>query len=235
MLCCMLACSHCSHRMLSRHLAAELEVHTLTQVEIASREDALGLKILNLRTSALALNEVGLVREVPVFGWLQGAGEHTAGGEMVWVTGVVDEMRLHANGKVGIHELKTRGKPTLPSQSQQNCTHLQLMLYKALWDALVLRGLGPLIEDLERVYGVSMHVSFGRAFQRQLRQAASRATTLAGVGVPPLLPLLACACAASSPARCARAQRERASNSLRSPVPRSSRRYIGGLVFLHRC
>ena len=37
------------------------------------------------------------------------------GGEEVWVTGVVDEMRLNDNGKVGIHELKTRGKPSLPS------------------------------------------------------------------------------------------------------------------------
>jgi len=178
------AAINCRHVASNRHLAAELEVHTLTEVEIASREDALGLKILNLRSSALALNEAGLVREVPVFGWLNGSGEDSPGGEMVWVTGVVDEMRLQANGKVGIHELKTRGKPTLPSQSQQRCTQLQLMLYKALWDALVQKGLGPLVDDLERVYGVSRDVSFGLAFQKQLRQAASRATTLAGVGSP---------------------------------------------------
>ena len=47
-----------------RHLAAELEVHTLEEVAISSREDALGLKLLNLRTSALALRQPGLVREV---------------------------------------------------------------------------------------------------------------------------------------------------------------------------
>ena len=39
-------------------------MHTLEQVAITSREDAIGLKLLNLRTSALALNAVGLVREV---------------------------------------------------------------------------------------------------------------------------------------------------------------------------
>jgi hypothetical protein len=36
----------------------------LQEVAITSREDALGLKLLNLRTSALALNQAGLVREV---------------------------------------------------------------------------------------------------------------------------------------------------------------------------
>ena len=49
---------------LLRHLAAELEVHTLEEVAITSREDAIGLKLLNLRNAALALNTAGLVREV---------------------------------------------------------------------------------------------------------------------------------------------------------------------------
>jgi hypothetical protein len=155
-----------------RHLAAELEVHTLEEVAISSREDGIGLKLLNLRTSALALNHCGLVREVPVFGWV---GER-AGGEALWVTGVVDEMRMKDNGMVGIHELKTRTKPTLPSPSQQRATHLQLMLYKTLWDQLVTKGVDS--GDLERVHRVSLDASFGKAFQRQVERAASRARNL---------------------------------------------------------
>ena len=50
---------------------------------------------------------------------------------------------------MGIHELKTRSKPSLPPPAQQRCTHLQLMLYKMLWDKLVLEGI--CCDDLERV------------------------------------------------------------------------------------
>jgi hypothetical protein len=145
-------------------------VHTLEEVAISSREDALGLKLLNLRTSAIALSSAGLVREVPVFGWIRG-GERS-----LWVTGVVDEMQLQTGGKVSIQELKTRSKPSMPSVAQQRCTHLQLMLYKTLWDQLVTDGVCP--ADLARVYGVELDVPFGTAFQRQLYQAASMASNL---------------------------------------------------------
>ena len=159
-----------------RHLEVELEVHTLETVAMTSREDVVGLKLLNLRSSALALNDVGLVREVPVFGWVKG-GQGVEDGESIWVTGVVDQLQLLANGKVGIHELKTRSRPSMPSFAQQRCTHLQMMLYKRLWDQLVVQGINA--EDLARIHRVSLTAAFGEALQGQLRRAASMATNLA--------------------------------------------------------
>mmetsp|Transcript_64752 Transcript_64752/g.173696 ORF Transcript_64752/g.173696 Transcript_64752/m.173696 type:complete len:282 (+) Transcript_64752:54-899(+) len=111
-----------------QHLEAELEIHELQEVSASSPEDVLGLRLLNLRSSALQLCTGGLAREVPVFGDLAG----------LWVTGVIDELCIdQQTGEVLIRELKTRGRPDLPSAAQQRCTHLQLMAYKRLWDALV--------------------------------------------------------------------------------------------------
>lgn len=42
------------------------------------------------------------------------------------------------DGLVRLTELKTRSRPSLPSESQQQCTRLQLAIYKLLWDELVL-------------------------------------------------------------------------------------------------
>ncbi len=173
------------------HLAAELEVHALEEVRITSREDALGLKLLNLRHAALSLNECGVAREVPVFGWVGGGAgcggeggggdggvtDRGGGGERVWVTGVIDELRLQDNGKVGMHELKTRTKPSLPSPAQQRCTHLQLMLYKSLWDQLVMQGVRA--GELARVMNVSIIGKFGEELLLQVRRAASHASNLA--------------------------------------------------------
>ena len=173
------------------HLAAELQVHALEEVRITSREDAVGLKLLNLRHAALSLNECGVAREVPVFGWVGGGGgcggeggggdggvtDGGGGGERVWVTGVIDELRLQDNGKVGMHELKTRTKPSLPSPAQQRCTHLQLMLYKTLWDQLVMQGVSA--ADLARVMNVSIIGKFGEELLLQVRRAASHASNLA--------------------------------------------------------
>mmetsp|Transcript_64741 Transcript_64741/g.173642 ORF Transcript_64741/g.173642 Transcript_64741/m.173642 type:complete len:184 (+) Transcript_64741:54-605(+) len=65
-----------------QHLEAELEIHELQEVSASSPEDVLGLRLLNLRSSALQLCTGGLAREVPVFGDLAG----------LWVTGVIDEL-----------------------------------------------------------------------------------------------------------------------------------------------
>ncbi|EKX40326.1 hypothetical protein GUITHDRAFT_75675, partial [Guillardia theta CCMP2712] len=149
------------------HLEAELEVHDIVDVEVATREDVLGLKILNLRTSAYQLCEgAACAREIPVFGMLGS----------LWVTGIIDELKLSKDGKLTLSELKTRARPSLPSEAQKRCTHLQLMMYKHLWDRLVTGGI-----DATRVaefHRVDLDAKFSDSFQRAVRESRSRSCTL---------------------------------------------------------
>lgn len=60
------------------------EVHDLTDVEIRTREDAVGVRLLNLRNSAVQLCTQGIAREIPVFGELGG----------LRLSGIIDELSL---------------------------------------------------------------------------------------------------------------------------------------------
>lgn len=54
------------------HQKLEDEVHTTVQVEIASREDAFGLKVWNIIQGLRTLRETGLTRELEVWGLVDG-------------------------------------------------------------------------------------------------------------------------------------------------------------------
>jgi len=99
----------------------------------------------------------GIAREVPVFGYVgRGAGE-----DGLWVTGVIDELCVEEGPEPGqsatvVRELKTRRRASMPTAAQQRCTALQLMLYKKLWDNLVLPGAGVDAAGLAREHRLDL-------------------------------------------------------------------------------
>ncbi|XP_033904610.3 exonuclease V-like [Acipenser ruthenus] len=114
----------------SIHLARELEVHDVVSVSAQSREDRWALKILNMLSMLPILQAGRRVRELPVFGMLEG----------VFLVGVIDELHYSHKGELVLSELKTRGPRSLPGRAQERSHHFQVRLYKLLFDSMV-RGL----------------------------------------------------------------------------------------------
>ncbi|XP_078404195.1 exonuclease V isoform X3 [Cetorhinus maximus] len=77
--------------------------------------------------SCLHLARGELVRELPVFGELEG----------IFVVGVVDELCYNSKGELELRELKTRGQRTYPSAAQKRSHHLQVSIYKLLFEAMI--------------------------------------------------------------------------------------------------
>ncbi|KAJ1483423.1 exonuclease V [Baffinella frigidus] len=126
-----------------RHEEVEREVHTHVRVPVKTKEDTHAIKLINLKSAAHQLCTQGIAREVPVFGYVGGA----EGEEGLWIAGIIDELAMEEGPGPGescvvVRELKTRNNPTMPSAAQQRGTALQLMLYKTLWDRMVLPGGG---------------------------------------------------------------------------------------------
>ncbi|KAK9909719.1 hypothetical protein WJX75_006580 [Coccomyxa subellipsoidea] len=108
------------------HKALELEVKTVVEVEVASREDAWALRLIECIVCLRQLMRKGMTRELYVFGKLQGH----------WVKGIIDELQLDELGKVRIVEHKTRRNSSVPSQAQKDTARLQVMLYRSLLQGL---------------------------------------------------------------------------------------------------
>ncbi|XP_029468318.1 exonuclease V isoform X1 [Rhinatrema bivittatum] len=124
----------------SIHLARELEVHDIVSVSTKTREDSWAIKFLNLLSMVSVLQAGGPVREFPVFGEIEG----------IFLVGVIDELHYTPKGELELNELKTRGHPSLPGRAQKRKYHLQVQVYKLIFDAMV-RGqmnLGNLIGHL---------------------------------------------------------------------------------------
>ena len=100
-------------------------------VEVTSREDAFGLKVLNVITTILSfLSGRCVAREIPIFGVPFGCG--------IFVSGIIDELRCDPDSfDLDLVELKTRSMKTLPSRAQTVTNVLQVSIYKKLWDDLV--------------------------------------------------------------------------------------------------
>ncbi|KAG9142091.1 hypothetical protein Leryth_016304 [Lithospermum erythrorhizon] len=113
----------------ARHAALEEEVIKRVKVEVKSKEDIWALMLINFIVGANQLVFDGLTRELPVIGFTEG----------IWITGVIDEIRmpLTETDKVAtLVDTKTRVRATLPSEPQRRNGRFQLMCYKHLWDTL---------------------------------------------------------------------------------------------------
>ncbi|XP_019401107.1 PREDICTED: exonuclease V isoform X2 [Crocodylus porosus] len=99
----------------SIHLARELEVHDLVKIPTTSREDCWAIKILNLLSVIPVLQAGGHVRELPVFGVIEG----------VFVSGIIDELCYNTKGELELNELKTRSRPFMPGKAQRKKDHFQ--------------------------------------------------------------------------------------------------------------
>ncbi|XP_041052831.1 exonuclease V isoform X1 [Carcharodon carcharias] len=109
------------------HLARELEVQDIVPINVESREDNWAVKMLNLLSMIQFLQAGERVRELPVFGELEG----------IFVVGVVDELCYNSKGELELRELKTRGQRTYPSAAQKKSHHLQVSIYKLLFEAMI--------------------------------------------------------------------------------------------------
>ncbi|XP_051891548.1 exonuclease V isoform X2 [Pristis pectinata] len=111
----------------SIHLARELEIQDVVPINIESQEDSWGVKLLNFLSMIQFLQTGECVRELPVFGELEG----------IFLVGVIDELCYNSSGELELHELKTRGQPTLPRAAQRKSYHLQVSVYKLLFEAMI--------------------------------------------------------------------------------------------------
>ncbi|KAI1894022.1 hypothetical protein AGOR_G00129710 [Albula goreensis] len=109
------------------HLNRELEVHDVVAVPVMTREDRHALTFLNLLSLIPPLQAGQRVRELPVFGLLEG----------VFLMGVIDELYYSERGELVLSDLKTRATNTLPGPAQGKGHSLQVGLYKLLFDWLV--------------------------------------------------------------------------------------------------
>ncbi|XP_072909001.1 exonuclease V isoform X2 [Hemitrygon akajei] len=111
----------------SIHLARELEIQDIVPINIQCQEDSWGVKLLNFLSMIQFLQTGERVRELPVFGEVEG----------IFLVGVIDELCYNSSGELELHELKTRGQPTLPHAAQRKSHHLQVSVYKLLFEALI--------------------------------------------------------------------------------------------------
>ena len=109
----------------------EMEVETKVDVVVTSNEDILALKAVNLLGSMESfLAGVPVRREIPIFG---------APFEDVFMIGLIDEIRCDPDTfDLDLVELKTRKSKFLPSKAQKITHKLQMMLYKKLFDDIII-------------------------------------------------------------------------------------------------
>ena len=109
----------------------ELEVQYSVQVKVASDADIFAIKLLNILGAVNSfLAGVPVRREIPIFG----APFH----HDIFMIGLIDEIRVDPETfDWDILELKTRKMKSVPSKVQKTTHHIQVMLYKRLFDDLV--------------------------------------------------------------------------------------------------
>lgn len=112
-------------------LFSELNVQDNVSVHIESKEDSIGVKILNLLSAIKTFHSNGtLAREIPIFG--------APFGKNLFVVGIIDELRFNPSRyTIDLVELKTRKNKTLPHRFMKRQHCFQVMLYCKLFDDLV--------------------------------------------------------------------------------------------------
>ncbi|CAL4910557.1 unnamed protein product [Urochloa decumbens] len=113
-----------------RHAQLEDEVVRRVGVAIRSAEELWSVRIMDFLVGTNQLMFEGITREIPVFGVVEG----------LWMTGVIDEIRLPRNSisfQPILVDTKTRRRPKSPPEAQKRNGRLQMMCYKYLWDNLI--------------------------------------------------------------------------------------------------
>ncbi|KAF7307593.1 hypothetical protein MIND_00554300 [Mycena indigotica] len=116
-------------RFIHKELEMELKAEEV-QIRITSEEERWGLRILNFITSLSSLQAENCVREIPIFGLIEG----------IAVVGIADELRIEKDGNIStIHliDTKTRRTDSLPPEEDTVPTKIQLMLYHRLLGILL--------------------------------------------------------------------------------------------------
>lgn len=145
----------------ARHERLEREDHDVVEVEVYTREDALGLRLLNTITLLQQLLCRGRARELWVFGIMNG----------VVVRGIIDELELvdehgvrvenfgsGSNATIVISDTKTRSVPTEPTEAQKRTSAIQLQLY--WWMVNALRHKSVDFTSLIKTYKCDVTASF---------------------------------------------------------------------------
>jgi exonuclease V len=167
------------------HQTLEDEVHTTVPVNVASKEEAFGLRIWNLIQGLRTLRETGITRELEVWGTVHG---HV-------VNGVIDQLSYSApddgseekpgsggpqkatqssitnyiqtfNRQVLLTDIKTRASARLPSGAALKPAKIQLLLYHRL-----LSGMAADRVDYSAIvsrYGLQMEAQFSDSFMAEL-------------------------------------------------------------------
>lgn len=102
------------------------------QAKVTSDEDIFAVKVINLYGAVQSLVKGSPVfREIPIFG--------APFDQDVFVIGMIDEIRCDTDWfNFDIFEFKTRISRSLPSQAQKDTHKMQVLLYKKLFDDLVM-------------------------------------------------------------------------------------------------
>ncbi|XP_066538766.1 exonuclease V [Hoplias malabaricus] len=161
------------------HLARELEVHTVVPLHAQSREDSFAIRLLNILHMIPKLEAGKCVREIPVFGVVEG----------VHLKGVIDELSYNQKGELVLNELKTRRQETLPGAAQSLGHSLQVGLYKILFDGMVRGGLRR--EHIIDHFKLKASMALGNEIQKHSAKIGIQVTTL-GELVDTLLMVLSC-------------------------------------------
>eukprot|EP00268_Persea_americana_P054561 TRINITY_DN6258_c0_g1_i1.p1 TRINITY_DN6258_c0_g1~~TRINITY_DN6258_c0_g1_i1.p1 ORF type:complete len:416 (-),score=86.40 TRINITY_DN6258_c0_g1_i1:624-1871(-) len=114
----------------ARHAELEEEVVKRVELPINSVEESWAVKFSNFIIGTNQLLFEGLTREIPIVGRVEG----------VWMSGVIDEIRMpvtEADQNPLLVDIKTRYRATLPSEAQKRNSRFQLMCYKYLWDNMI--------------------------------------------------------------------------------------------------
>lgn len=169
---------------IERHDQLEKETHVFVPVETYSKEDRLAVRFIETIQKLRALkfgpkeaNGDFLCREVLVFGNING----------VWVSGIVDELRLPSSdleGGIRIIDTKTRTLNENPSYCQKYTSRLQVNLYWYLIDEMKRMDAVALEKYLrfkcmkiDNELSSSVLVAFSQAFQSN-----SSGVTLLSIG-----------------------------------------------------
>ena len=121
------------------HQKLEDEVYTTVPVQVQSKEERFSLRMWNTIAGLRGLRETGLARELEIWGILHGQV----------VNGIIDEVSYacpdpgfeeHHHRPIYLVDVKTRSVPSLPTGASLRPTHMQLMLYRKLLEALSLNA-----------------------------------------------------------------------------------------------
>ena len=150
---------HCS-------LPTELAIQDKVDVCVTSSEDIWAIKLINL-VSAINSFLVGapIRREIPIFGSPFNNG--------VFMVGIIDEIRVDPETfDFDILEFKTRSSSSLPSKAQKETHHLQVLLYKKLFDDLVR---GKVTKDtVARSLRLDLNKLFGEDIQKHVNKLSTQ-------------------------------------------------------------